>query len=138
MANEISIRASLQIRNGNCIYQSQPTAFIANQSKVGGPDPGMVVVPTTGADITFTGLTKVGMCRIVNLDTVSTLIVGLKVGSFFLPLMDVLPGEFYVVRLSQFLAQEVFGTGTGIAGSSTLHALATPSSLRAVFEGYEV
>lgn len=138
MSNEIQVRASLQIKNGNQQVQTQPTAFYANQSRVGGPDPGGITVPTTGTDVSFAALTQPGMCRISNLDAVSTLIVGIKFGSFFYPLMDVLPGEFYVLRLSQFLGKEVFGTGTGVASSSaTLHALATPASLRANFEAYE-
>lgn len=116
MANEIQVRSSLQIRNGNLKYQSQPTAFNATMTGVKGPTPGAILISSGGTQISLAQLATLGgMCRVMNLDGTRTIEVGIYVVSLsrFIPFMSLLPGETYVFRMSEHLGEEYTDTGTG-------------------------
>lgn len=114
MANEITVRASLQVNNGNQQYQSRPTSFRANQTNAGGPTPGGFTATTDGVNVSLTSLTTPGLCFLQNLDTVNYVQFGIwdaDVSKFY-PLGELLPGEGYVLRLARTIGQEYTGTGT--------------------------
>lgn len=119
MANEIQVRSSLQIKNGNQFYQSQPTAFVADQGTAGGPTPGMLLVSQLGTAVSLAQLTALGgLCWMQNLDPTNYVEYGVydpDTNEFF-PLGEILAGECYTLRLSRFLGSE-FGTGT--SGTAT-------------------
>lgn len=130
MANptaNINVRSSLQITpiTGQEApqYRSYPTSFNAVMYGSAGPTPGSIRATNTGTVVNLSELTAMGgMCRIINNDLVNTLTWGVYVPglSVFVPVGDVLPGEVYVLRLSQYLQSEEPGTGSGTYGFSEL------------------
>lgn len=123
MSNEIRIQSSLQVKAtaSNLVYQSQPTAFNINMSGSKGPTPGAINATMAGTVVNLSQLdTLGGVCRIMNLDLEAKITIGIwnpSIGKFH-PLMDVLAGESYVVRLSSELGAE-YGTGTGSVGDAS-------------------
>ena len=114
MANEATIRGSLAIRAGQTDYQSRPSSFNANvTTPVLGPTPGLVVATAFGVAVNLSLLTTPGLCRIQNLDASNAV----ELGAYdpdtneFYPILELLAGESYPLRLSRFLGSE-FGTGT--------------------------
>ena len=140
MADEATVRSSLQVIKGNLSYQSQPTTFQADVSGTAGPSPGTVIVPTTGVDIYFSQLTTPGLCRLQNLDTGNRFEYGIYDTSnkVFYPLGEVLPGETYVIRLSRNLKKEFAGSGTGQTLDTYLRLKAYGASVTAQVEAFEV
>lgn len=134
MANEALINSSMFIKKGNLEYQSRPTSFKATVTGTNGPVPGAQTVPTTGLNISFTGLTTPGLCRIRNLDSANYVTYGIYDGAFFLPLGEVLAGEAYVIRLSRILGSESPGTGTG----NSLRLVADTAACKVQVEAFEV
>ena len=125
MANEAVVRTSLQIKDGTLFYQSQPTAFVADVSTGLGPTPGLVTVPVTGVSVSLAALTTPGFAFIQNLDATNFIMVGVYDGTSFFPLLELLPGECYVVRLCRHLGDEFVGTGTP-ADANALRLMADP------------
>lgn len=115
MANEATVRSSLYIIKDHLQYHGKPEQFVADVSTAKGPSPGVLTATTAGTVVDFSQLTTPGLCRIMNLDATNYVEVGiwdfsdntLKV------LLELLPGESYVVRLSRNLNEEYVGTGTG-------------------------
>ena len=138
MSDEATIRASLQITNGNLNYRSYPTDFYADVTGKKGPVPGAVTVPVLGTDINFSELTTPAWCRIANLDETNYVTVGiLDPDGDFYPLLEILPGEFQVVRLSRFLSQS-WGVGTATSDTGcTLHLRADTAPCIALVEAFE-
>lgn len=121
MANEITVRASLQIRKGNLDFQSKPTQFRATMTGLDGPTPGTITCAVApGTDVNLTELGTPGMCFIQNLDATNYVTVGIRdpETNFFYPMMELLPGEFTVFRLSRSV-EEQFATGTGTVAAAT-------------------
>ena len=130
MADEAKIQTSLQIRKTNTAgdvveqeYRSQPTSFTADVASTQGPTPGSFLVSTAGTDVDLTGLTTPGLARFQNQDDANYVQVGMwdPEGVRFYPMLELLPGETFVVRLSRDIEEE-YGTGdpgTGTAGAST-------------------
>lgn len=118
MANEATVRTSLQIRTGNITYQSQPSAFQADVAGAKGPTPGAFTVTTLGTDCDLSELSQAGLCRIQNLDETNYVEYGIfdPQTNLFYPLGELLPGESYVLRLSRNILEEYVGTGTGTTG----------------------
>lgn len=140
MANEATVRSSLQILNGLQEYQSRPTVFQADMSAVGGPTPGEVSVPTDGVDISLATLTQPGLCRIMNLDSSNRIEYGIRdtVNNLFHAIGEVLPGETFVLRLSRYLQQELVGTGTTPSGTpTTFHFKADVAACKVLVEAFE-
>ena len=123
MASEATINTSLQITKGSLQYRSNPTAFRADVSGSGGPTPGTITATNAGTDVSLTQLTTPGLCRIQNLSTDYEVEVGVWNAdqSEFYPLLALLPGETFVIRLSTSLNKEYEATGTGT--SSELNTL---------------
>lgn len=134
MANEATVNCSLQISKGNLKYQSRPTSFRADVSGTKGPSPGAVTVPTAGVDIDLSALTTPALCRLMNLDSTNRVSVGVHDGAIYHPLVELLAGESFVLRLARDLTTE-YGTGTG--GTNTLHARANTASVVLVVEAFE-
>ncbi len=143
MSNEIQIRSTLQVRNDTTgqQYLSQPTAFNADQTTPGGPTPGYVLVSKAGTDINLSQITSPGgWCRIQNLDPTNFVEIGVwdPVFGIHLILCELLPGEFFNLRLSRYLGQQ-FGTGSGSATSNpgaTLRIKATVAACGVLIEAF--
>ena len=142
MANEAQVRISLQILKDAMDYRSQPTVFHADVSGTKGPSPGAITVNPGGTDVDLSELILPGLCRIKNLDLNHFLEYGIfdpESGVFF-PLGEILPKEFYVIRLSRNLFQE-FGTGTGTAdigaGTNRLRLKSSAHAIDALVEAFE-
>lgn len=144
MANEISVRASLSIRAGSLDYASRPSSFRADlvSATPKGPTPGAITVAVTHTIIDLSELGTPGMAWLQNLDETNAVLVGVCVGlaGDFVPVVEILPGECYPLRLSRFLGQALdAGTGSGTADVATVYlamkALAAPCVVRVeVFE----
>lgn len=138
MSNEARVSSSLTIRTGNLTYQSQPTSFTTNVAGVGGPTPGMITADTDGTNVDFSALVNLGLCRIQNLDETNFVTVGLYDGSNFLALMDFMPGESFIFRLSQYLGTEFAGTGTGTTATPIhLRIIADTTACKVIVEAFE-
>lgn len=139
MAQEIRVTSALSIKNGNLFYISQPGAFIANMAGTKGPTPGSVTVTTDGVDVSLAQLTALGgMCRVMNVDLTNKIQIGPKdtgTGKFY-PFMDLLPGETYTIRLSDFLGKDEPGTGT-FGGTGTFHAKSRNASCVLLVEAFD-
>lgn len=138
MTDEASFLVSVQIKNGNVDYRSYPTQFKADVTGKKGPVPGAITATTSGVSVSFTELTTPAICRIANLDETNYVTVGiLDPDGDFYPLMEILPGEFYAVRLSRALGQS-WGVGTATSDSGcTLHIQANAASCNVLVEAFE-
>lgn len=134
MANEARIHSSLQINKGNLKPRSSPTVFTATVTGTNGPTPGAIAVSTSGVNVDFSALTTPGFCRIANLDATNYVTWGIYDGVYFFPMGEILPGEFYVIRLSRSLGGESPGTGTG----NRFRLVANTSACKVQVEAYEV
>jgi hypothetical protein len=120
MAQEANVRISLQVRGAAVLgatqqaqlYQSQPTGFTANVSRIK-YIPGDIDVPDTGVLLDLSQLIQPGLVWWQNLDPTNFVTVGPYDGSRFYPFMEMLPGEMQQFRFSRWLNQEFLGTGTG-------------------------
>jgi len=110
-----------------------------------GPTPGVVTVPVDGTDVDLSRLNQLGgFCRIQNLDATNFITVGVAdpANGEFYPIMDILPGETYPLRLSRFLGCRYpilgTGTGTGTAGADVmLHIRADTAECDALVEAFD-
>ena len=119
MANEATVRSSLTIRSGNTNYRTQNEQFNADvTTPILGPTPGALSVTTSGLVVSFSQLVCPGLCRIQNLSSTYVLEAGIKVTATgkFHPLLELLPGESYVIRFSRNLLSEEDVPGTGTTG----------------------
>ena len=119
MANEATISASLMIKVGNVDFASRPPSHRADIDATDpvGPTPGAISVSTAGTDVDLTELTTPGLCLLQNYSDTYTVQVGIwdPESVKFYPVIDLLPGEHYVIRLSEDLSEE---TGTGDPGTA--------------------
>lgn len=138
MADEATIRTSLQINSGNLQYRSHPTDFTTDITGLKGPSPGAISVPILGVSVSFAELTTPGWCWIYNLDLTNYVTVGiLDPDGDFYPMLEVLPGEFQLVRLSRALGQS-WGVGTATSDTGcTLHIQANAAPCNVVVEAFE-
>jgi|SRR6185312_1802574 len=126
------VTANLQIVQGGLSYQSQPSAFQPSVSGTNGPTPGAVTITTSGTDISLAQLDAMGgLCVLCNIDSTNYVTVGIRdnVTNEFYPIVELLPTEFYVVRLSRKLPKAEAGTGTFSGTRSTLHAKADTANV---------
>lgn len=140
MANEATVRASLQVRKGNLYYQSNPSSFRADVSGAKGPTPGAFTASTDGTDVDLSELDTPGLCRVMNLDDTHACLLGRwdPDTSRFYPVVKLLPGESYVLRLAEDVLDEYAGTGTGTtATASTLRVKAVSRPVVALVEAFE-
>lgn len=136
MASEARLNIGLQISKGNLQFRSNPTAFTANVSGTKGPVPGAITVAVTGTNVNFSELTTPGLCRITNLDSTNFVTYGVYDGASFFPLGEILPGEFYLLRLSRYLNEEFVGTGTN-ADANQFRLMANGAACNVLVEAFE-
>lgn len=124
MAREITVRSSLSIRVPAVAfdYRSAPTQFVADlvTATPKGPTPGAITVGTSHTVIDLSQLTTPGMAWLQNQDDENFVEVGVYLSwlSLFIPVLELLPGETYPVRLARFLGEDLDPTtGTGTADS---------------------
>jgi len=120
MADEAKVRNYLELNCTTLEHRSHPTDFTVDVSGEKGPTPGAITALTTGTQVDLSELTTPGLCRIYNLDDTNFVTVGIfDVGTNeFYPLMEVGPGEFYVLKLSRFIESSLeTGTGSGTTDS---------------------
>lgn len=132
MADEIRVSSTIQIRKGSLVHVPQPSSFTADiVGEAKGPSPGAISVSPTGTDVDLNEIENPGVCWIQNLDqdeadggSGNYITYGIwdPELSRFYPLGEILPGEFYFLRLSRFIQEEV-GTGTGTVGGSSSNRL---------------
>lgn len=138
--NEATIRTSLSINKAPLSYRSDPQQFRADVAGTNGPTPGSLQVTPTGTAVNLSQLDVPGLCVIRNLSTEDTLVYGISDGSEFYPLGDLLPGELYVLRLSQFLGSSFSlgpGTGTADTGTYSLYLKSLLGEMTASVEAFE-
>lgn len=148
MADEVTVTSSLFVQKRNdegtetlIEYQSRPSAFRADMTGAKGPTPGAIAVSRFGTDISLSQLDHPGFCRFRNLNETNPIEVGVynTDQSEFYPLLRLLPGESYVVRLSPNISGEYAGTGTGTTGElNTLRAISENADGVLLVEAFEV
>lgn len=142
MADEITIRNSLTIRNGNLVYQSPTTQFSQDMNRVGGPTPGQLSITTAGEEVLFGELTTPGMVRITNIDATNFIEWGIwdSAASEFIPIGEVLPGEAHQFRFSRNLRSDYSGVGTGTGTDASTHSFylkANTATCKVIVEAFE-
>lgn len=118
MSNEATVQCGLAISKPsvNLHYSSEPKSFRATVNGSKGPTPGSVVATLAGTDVDLSGLDSPGgLARIMNKATSGFVVVGIHDNFEFYPLLDILPGESYPLRLSRFIGQSVGTTDVGTA-----------------------
>lgn len=121
MASEARIQSSLQIKVGEIVYQSKPTAFVGGVTGKKGPVPGAFAVSAMLNSITtvdFSQLVNPGYVRLQNLDSVVTATYGIYDPNIrrFYPFGEMKPGETYVLRFSQWFQESFLYPGTSTSG----------------------
>lgn len=111
MSNEASVRIQLMLRNLPINYISSPTDFRVDVTGKNGPGPGALTVTTSGIDVSFTQFITPTLCWLMNLDQGNFVEFGMYDGTNFLPLGELGPGEFYILKLSRNLGSS-YGSGT--------------------------
>jgi hypothetical protein len=134
MSNEAEIRSSMTINHTNLDYRSYPTSFKADVTGELGPTPGAFTATVQGTDVSLAELTVPGFCEIANLDDTNFVEVGIYDDGGFHPLMEVGPGERYVIKLSRNVGEQ-FGTGTGTTDTGTTLRIKADTASCAVFVG---
>lgn len=130
MSNEARVTSSLSITKGSLTYRSAPTGFSADVSAANGPTPGVVSCSVTGTDLDFSRLARPALCWLQNLDDVNYVTVGVYepgTGVFY-PLLELLPGESYVIRLSRSVGEQQQGTVTGTGTDAVNNAVRVRAS----------
>lgn len=115
MSNEATISISFSISKGNIQYQNHPKSFRADVDDGHGPLPGAFEVPVAGIDVDLSAIPSPGLCMLYNMDDTNFVQYGIQdynTGVFY-PLGEILPGEFYPIRLSRNLGQDYPDSGTG-------------------------
>jgi hypothetical protein len=140
VADEIQVRASLNIRQGSLDYRSSPTAFNDDRAGEGGPTPGGFTVSVGGTDVDLSALSNPGWCWVQNLDDTNTVRMGVwnPDQSEFYPLLRWKPGQGYPVLLDELINQEQAGTGTGTTGqTNTLRMKADNAPCKVIVHAFE-
>jgi hypothetical protein len=135
MADEINVQNAVTMRkiSGSDVLLEKrySRSFQADMTGKKGPTPGALTVDENGVNVSLSQLTEPGMCWIEHqglLSGTATTSDRVNVGIYetntnkFYPLLELLPGEAYPVRLSRDLGEEIqTGTGTDAVGNATLH-----------------
>jgi hypothetical protein len=141
MANEANIKASMRVLKGSLDYRSNPTQYLATQTGVGGPTPGTILCAVApGTDVDLSELTTPGLAVIQNLNATNYVTVGVydPQSNLFYPMLELLPGEVQVIRLSRNI-QEEYATGTGTVGpgTNTLRIIANSAACLVKVDAFE-
>lgn len=137
MANEATINIGMSLNKNNLNFKSNPVTFRANLSGTKGPTPGAFTASLAGTDVDLSELTQPGLIRIQNLDPTNFVEWGIYDGAEFIPVGELLPGEFYIFRMSRRFTNS-YGTGTGtIDSGNTLRFKADTAPVNVVVEAFE-
>lgn len=90
MADEIRISASMSVDNGNLSFSQNYGTKSYDQTNIGGPSPGMMVIGTVEESESFSELTTPGWVTIQNLDDTNFIEWGFSTGVYGGKLM---PGD---------------------------------------------
>jgi len=137
MANEATIQSSLILTKTSSSvrvldYSSRPQSYSATVTGSKGPSPGAVDISTSGTSIDLSELDWPSLCRFMNQDATNRVEVGVYNGvDTFFPFLELLPGEFAVVRLSRYLQ------GPGTAGTYELRGTAYGATVSLLVEAFE-
>ena len=146
MASEITVRGGMQINKTDAVtgavekYTSPQQGFQKTKTNIGGPTPGQILVPMGGCAISLSVLTTPGVCEFYNLDATNYVTIGIRdpaTGAFY-PLIEIGPGENWVIPLSRSILQDWYNTGTGTTGpTKQLWADADTASVKLVVNVFE-
>lgn len=123
MANEVTIRASLQVKSGFLNFQSPNTGTTDSVAIAKGPCVSTITVETGGTLIDFSELTSPGWCFIQNLDQITTVDYGIydTINETFFPIHELPPGMGLPVKFSFYLGESYDLVGTGTGTSALIH-----------------
>lgn len=116
MANEVTVRVSLQIKKDALYHTSIPTGYSDDMSVAKAPSPGGLTIPVYGKIIPLTEIDTPGYCWMQNLDETNYVEYGVYDAQtdVFYPFGELLPGgKPQLVYLSRNFREEYVGTGTG-------------------------
>lgn len=99
MADEITINASIRVRNGNLRADINPGSLQIDQAAARGPAPGSVNVGTSEEAIGFGELATLGLLMIHNLDATNFVDFGPESGGAMVAAVRVKPGEVALFRM---------------------------------------
>ena len=97
MANEITLKVELQVRNGSLVDTFSIGSQAITQTALGGPTPGYFTLGTAEETLAFGELTNRGVCVIQNLDPTNYIEWGFSTGVYG---ARVPPGQAYVIHLN--------------------------------------
>lgn len=140
MANEATVTSTLSINQDGIQYRSpQPNRFLADVSVMRGPVPGAFPCSMDGTDLDLSLLTTPGLCCLQNLDATDYVTLGVydPTSDTFFPVLELLPGEVYVVRLHRFVNRESTGTGTQVDYDSRLQLRANAGEVWVRVDAFE-
>ena len=148
MANEITVNSSLRISLGSLDYQSRPTAFKATLLNDAPPAPGRVnCVANVVKVVDLSTMVNPGVCRIQNLGDQANLSTYVDVGMYdsvsavFTPMLELLVGESYVMRLSRNLGEAdsvPAPTGTSVSTRAQLALLSLGYNINVLVEAFDM
>ena len=118
MANEITVQASISVRNGSMVDKFEIGSQSITQIAVGGPTPGYFTLGLSEETIAFGELGTKGWCVIQNLDATNFIRFGFSTGVYGGKL---LAGEACIFRLS----------------TTSLYMIADTASCKVLVKGYE-
>jgi len=82
MANEITVQAGIQVRNGNLVDSFQVGTKNYDQAAIGGPTPGYVTIGTSEEEIALGELSAKGWVMMQNLDDTNYIEWGFSTGVY--------------------------------------------------------
>lgn len=138
MSSEISVTIDISVKK-DFGDERISARFQADQNVIGGPTPGLILVPTTGIELDLSLLDTPGICTIQNLDPTNYVTVGVKdLGTNrFYPIDEILPGETWARRISRKLGKQYFGTGTGTGTDNVIWLDADTATCKVVAKVFE-
>lgn len=141
--SDVSFRGSLDVRKGNLRYKHPKSSFQADMDGSLGPTPGALLISVAGTDINLDEIIVPGFVVVDNYDDTNFFTLGLwdPTTSYFYPILEVGPGEFYPFKLSRYLLDELgtgdFGTGTVGPSNQVLRAYADTADVNGFIGVFE-
>lgn len=128
MADEISIRSTIQIVKAGITYQNRGGDFKKDLTNSKGPSPGAITATVTGVLVDLSELSSFGACIIKNYDITNKVEIGFYISGVFYPFKEIGPKEEWVHYFSENLGEQYGTAGTGTVGP----ALVDPLLVRAI------
>lgn len=113
MANETRVTGTLTIAKGYLKYNGPQRSFATTMAGTHA-DGGVVNIGITEEALVIdAGVATLGLAEFTNCDTVNQIAIGVKPASTFYPLIYLLPGESYIMRLYPSAAPYAIAYGSG-------------------------